>query len=224
MLNLQFLSRWHRHWLKSILLAAVTLALILGLNPLQGSISTNPPAIAGERNQATLQANNANTWRQASFPVENFQSYTSGFGYRSSPVGGQRQFHQGLDIAAPLGSYIRNWWGGKVVALSDNSACGTMIRVKSGEWEHIYCHLSGYVSSSNQGTFLMDRNGGIQLWLGQEVPAGTRIGRVGMTGRTTGPHLHWGLKYSGSYVDPALVLQAMYNQPTATLDDLVQPS
>ncbi|NEO61799.1 MAG: M23 family metallopeptidase, partial [Moorea sp. SIO4G2] len=37
-----------------------------------------------------------------------------------------------------------------------------------------------------------------------------RIGRVGMTGRTTGPHLHWGLKYGKQYVDPAQVLRAMY--------------
>ncbi|AFY37726.1 Peptidase M23 [[Leptolyngbya] sp. PCC 7376] len=220
MLNQRSFLIWRHHWLKSIALAVVTFSLVLGLNSVPHR-TTNPVAIAGESLQAS------NTWKQASFPVENFQSYTSGFGYRSSPVSGQRQFHRGIDIAAPLGSYIRNWWGGKVTKLSDNTACGTMIWVKSGEWEHIYCHLSGYVASSEQGTYLMDRNGGIQLWLGQEIPAGTRIGRIGMTGRTTGPHLHWGLKYSGQYVDPALVLQAMYNQRTASIEDLdslVQPS
>ena len=55
----------------------------------------------------------ANLWGKASFPVENFQRYTSPFGYRIHPVTGRRQFHSGLDIAAPLGSYIRNWWGGR---------------------------------------------------------------------------------------------------------------
>ncbi|MEB3224251.1 MAG: M23 family metallopeptidase [Synechococcus sp.] len=219
MLNLQFYLRRSRRLLKAMLLGVITCALVLGFN-LMPHLQSSPLAIA----QAQTRISTNNSWRQASFPVENFQSYTSGFGYRISPTSGQRQFHQGLDIAAPLGSYVRNWWSGKVVGLSDNSACGTMIQIKSGDWEHIYCHLSGYVSSSGQGTFLMDRNGGIQLWLGQEVNAGTRIGRVGMTGRTTGPHLHWGLKYSGNYVDPALVLQAMYNQPTASLDDLVQPT
>ncbi|MEG3440003.1 M23 family metallopeptidase [Pannus brasiliensis CCIBt3594] len=151
-----------------------------------------------------------NAWAGASFPVENFQAYTSGFGYRASPVDGRQQFHYGLDMAAPMGSYIRNWWAGQIVELSDNTACGTMIQVQSGQWTHIYCHLMGYVVSDNRGTFLVDRDGGIILAVGQEIPAGARMARVGMTGRTTGPHLHWGLKYSGQYVDPALVLNAMY--------------
>ena len=51
------------------------------------------------------------SWRRASFPVENFQEYTSPFGYRSSPTGGySTEFHRGLDMAAPNGSYIRSWW------------------------------------------------------------------------------------------------------------------
>lgn len=221
MLNQHLSQFWQRPWLKSLVFGVITCALVLGLNTAPRTSQT-PMAIAGER---TLQA--SNTWRQASFPVENFQRYTSGFGYRTHPVTGRRAFHSGIDIAAPLGSYIRNWWGGKVTQLSDNTNCGTMIWIRSGQWEHVYCHLSGYVTTTSEGTYLLDRNGGIQLWLGQDVAAGTRIGRVGMTGRTTGPHLHWGLKYSGEYVDPALVLQAMYNQSTASindLDSLVQPS
>ncbi len=158
-----------------------------------------------------------NTWQGASFPVENFQAYTSPFGYRSSPDGSSSQeFHRGLDLAAPEGSYIRNWWTGKVVEVSDNSACGTSVVVESGEWEHIYCHMSGYVESSDSKKYLLDRSGGLQIFEGQVVPAGTRIGRVGMTGRTTGPHLHWGLKFSGKWVDPALVLRAMYAEQTQT--------
>jgi murein DD-endopeptidase MepM/ murein hydrolase activator NlpD len=153
-----------------------------------------------------------NTWQNASFPVENFQDYTSAFGYRSSPDGsGSQQFHRGLDMAAPEGSYIRNWWAGKVVEVSDSGACGTSVIIESGQWVHIYCHMQGSVERDASGRlYLIDRGGGIQIWAGQTVPAGSRIGRVGMTGRTTGPHLHWGLKYSGQWVDPALVLRAMY--------------
>ena len=84
-------------------------------------------------------------WSFASFPVENFQAYTSPFGYRQSPYGGE-QFHYGLDIAAPLGSYIRNWWEGEVVEISDDSACGTSVVIESGDWLHIYCHMQGYVT------------------------------------------------------------------------------
>lgn len=162
-------------------------------------------------------ATSGGTWRGASFPVENFQAYTSPFGYRGSVDGAAGQeFHRGLDMAAPEGSYIRNWWAGKVVEVSDDSACGTSVVVQSGEWEHVYCHMKGRVETANGGRYLSDRSGGIQLWEGQVIPAGVRIGRVGMTGRTTGPHLHWGLKYTGKWVDPALVLRAMYaEQPRA---------
>jgi murein DD-endopeptidase MepM/ murein hydrolase activator NlpD len=55
----------------------------------------------------------------------------------------------------------------------------------------------------------VDRGGGIWLRQGQEVNVGQRIGRVGMTGRTTGPHLHWTLKYQGKLVDPGAVLRRM---------------
>jgi murein DD-endopeptidase MepM/ murein hydrolase activator NlpD len=70
--------------------------------------------------------------------------------------------------------------------------------------------MQGYVEKDGRGRYLSDRAGNLQIWEGQAITAGTRIGRVGMTGRTTGPHLHWGLKYSSNWVDPALVLRAMY--------------
>jgi murein DD-endopeptidase MepM/ murein hydrolase activator NlpD len=157
-------------------------------------------------------------WSGASFPVEDFQEYTSPFGYRLSPYGGYTQeFHYGLDMAAPEGSYIRNWWAGKVVEVTDNSNCGTSVVLESGPWTHIYCHMQGHVEQTAGGLAMVDREGGLQIALGQEMPAGARIGRVGMTGRTTGPHLHWGLKYDSNWVDPALVLRAMYSSQQAAV-------
>jgi murein DD-endopeptidase MepM/ murein hydrolase activator NlpD len=157
-------------------------------------------------------------WSQASFPVEDFQAYTSPFGYRQDPYNGGQRFHYGLDLAAPSGSYIRNWWEGQVVEVSDDSACGTSVVLQSGNWLHIYCHMHGFVTSDSSGRHLVDGEGGIRLQEGQIVPTGARIGRVGMTGRTTGPHLHWGLKYDENWVDPALVLQAMYNSQQTALN------
>jgi murein DD-endopeptidase MepM/ murein hydrolase activator NlpD len=149
------------------------------------------------------------SWQGASFPVENFQGYTSPFGYRLSPDGGYtREFHRGLDMAAPEGSYIRNWWGGRVAEVSDNTACGTSVTIESGAWSHVYCHMQGSAGRDSQGKFI--RSGDVQIYQGQSVQAGARIGRVGMTGRTTGPHLHWGLKYAGQWVDPGMVLRAMW--------------
>jgi murein DD-endopeptidase MepM/ murein hydrolase activator NlpD len=158
----------------------------------------------------------SNNWQYASFPVEEFHSYSSPFGYRKSPTGGNtREFHKGLDIVGPLGSYIRNWWGGQVIELTDNTAGGTTIKIQSGNWIHMYCHLMGKVIISGNSRYLSDPEGGIELWLGEQVESGARIGRIGMTGRTTGPHLHWGLKYGDKYVDPGLVLQEMYKKQNA---------
>lgn len=185
------------------------------------SIITVPAFVSDQQSVKALETDGQqvatrNTWRGASFPVENFRGYSSPFGYRRSATGGSNwEFHGGLDLAAPQGSYVRNWWAGKVIKVADRSACGTHIIIQSGQWEHKYCHMQGHVETASGGRYLIDREGGIQIWEGQELSAGSRIGRVGMTGRTTGPHLHWGLKYASNYVDPALVLKAMYaQQPT----------
>jgi murein DD-endopeptidase MepM/ murein hydrolase activator NlpD len=181
-----------------------------------GDLDPSRQPIAQNIEAIRLAATN-NEWMGASFPVEDFQEYTSPFGYRLSPYGGYTQeFHYGLDMASPEGSYIRNWWAGKVVEVSDNSNCGTSVVLESGPWTHIYCHMQGHVEQTANGLAMVDREGGVQIMEGQDLPAGARIGRVGMTGRTTGPHLHWGLKYDGNWVDPALVLRAMYSSQQAS--------
>ena len=168
-----------------------------------------PPAVETLATQASSSPMPALSWQSASFPVENFVSYTSPFGYRQDPYGGQR-FHYGLDIAAPIGSYIRAWWEGEAIKVSDDTACGTSVVIQSGDWIHIYCHLQGYVVVEADGDrWLVDPDGGVQIRQGDAIKSGRRIGRVGMTGRTTGPHLHWGLKYQGNWIDPSLVLKAM---------------
>ncbi|ACK65453.1 Peptidase M23 [Rippkaea orientalis PCC 8801] len=201
-INRNFKQHKLKNWrYQLVLLSIIGCLTFLGIGGLRESpvqAQYNPTAATG------------NIWQYASFPVENFQTYTSGFGYRTSPVTGQSQFHYGLDLAAPLGSYVRNWWGGRVVGLSDNTACGTLIRIQSGQWQHTYCHLMGSVEDSPQGRYFIDREGGLVIWQGQDIPSAARIGRVGMTGRTTGPHLHWELKHNGTHIDPGLVLQEMF--------------
>lgn len=149
-------------------------------------------------------------WEVGSFPVENFQTYSSPFGYRISPTGGYgTEFHNGLDFAAPQGSYIRNWWAGRVIEVSDHTACGTLVRVQSGAWEHVYCHMQGRVEDQAGSRVMVDRAGGVEIRQGQTIATGMRIGRIGMTGRTTGPHLHWTLRHQGQLINPAVVLRAM---------------
>jgi murein DD-endopeptidase MepM/ murein hydrolase activator NlpD len=188
---------------RRLLWIACSSVLALSLSAAMGN--TAQPKRLAANTQAVVD------WRQGSFPVENFQEYTSAFGYRRSVTGGRGvEFHSGLDFAAPEGSYIRNWWTGRVSVVSDNTACGTSVHVQSGPWVHIYCHMSGYVGRDNRGRYMVDNRAGIRIWEGQIIPAGARIGRVGMTGRTTGPHLHWTLRYQGQLVNPAIVLRAMY--------------
>ncbi|MCM1981260.1 M23 family metallopeptidase [Lyngbya confervoides] len=182
---------------------------VLGLGAL--ALAASPLTNKVVAPQAQAASPSGDVWLHGSFPVENFQGYTSPFGYRISPTGGySTEFHSGLDFAAPSGSYIRNWWNGRVISVSDNTACGTSVRVQSGSWIHVYCHMQGYVESGASGPVMVDRAGGVRIAEGQQVTAGQRIGRVGMTGRTTGPHLHWTLKYQGKFVDPATVLRTMY--------------
>ncbi|NET32987.1 MAG: M23 family metallopeptidase [Cyanothece sp. SIO1E1] len=189
--------------------------VIAGIGILGLAALTSQPKVVRAIEAGNSQVAAVSSWRAASFPVENFLGYTSPFGYRQSPYGSGTRFHYGLDIAAPDGSYVRNWWAGQIVEVSDDSTCGTSVIVQSGSWTHIYCHMHGYVEFIGGQRYLVDRSGGIRLREGQQIPSGARIGRVGLTGRTTGPHLHWGMKYSGSWVDPAVVLRAMYSQQTA---------
>ena len=141
-------------------------------------------------------------WGRGSFPVVNFAAYTSHFGTRTGPWGAVEP-HYGLDIAAPMGSPIRNWWGGVVDSVINDGTCGLGLVIRSGDYEHIYCHLSGSVSG---GVY---RSGPVAIRSGQRVRTGELIGHVGVSGRSTGPHLHWGMRFRNEWMDPAVVLRAM---------------
>jgi murein DD-endopeptidase MepM/ murein hydrolase activator NlpD len=141
-------------------------------------------------------------WHSGVFPVSQFLSYSSHYGSRSGP-GGSAEWHHGLDIAAPLGASIRNWWTGVVQDLIDDGGCGVGLVIRSGPYEHVYCHLDGRIEAGSL------RSGPVRLVPGQWLRAGQPIGQVGMSGRTTGPHLHWGLRYRGRWLDPARILRAM---------------
>ncbi|MGL4617692.1 MAG: M23 family metallopeptidase, partial [Chroococcidiopsis sp.] len=112
---------------KSLLLVALSLASLPLLAWHQKKVTAEEVA---QNKIAT-----GNLWRKASFPVENFQYYSSPFGYRRSPTGGSGlEFHSGLDLVAPQGSYVRSWWTGTIVKVADRDACGTHVIIRSGAW------------------------------------------------------------------------------------------
>ena len=131
-----------------------------------GEVTRQPGQVAAIETVSNRNSAAGGSWQSASFPVENFQAYTSPFGYRQSPYDSAQQFHYGLDIAAPSGSYVRNWWTGQVVEVSDDSACGASVVVQSGDWTHIYCHMQGHVGTEQSRRFFLDREGGCESWKG----------------------------------------------------------
>ena len=141
-------------------------------------------------------------WRFGAFPVASFSGYTSHYGSRLGPDGSVEP-HRGLDIAAPLGSAIHSWWAGVVQELISDGSCGIGLVIRSGQYEHIYCHLAGAVVGDSY------QSGPVSLRQGQRVGTGQLIGHVGLSGRTTGPHLHWGVRFGGQWLDPVRVLRAM---------------
>ena len=112
---------------------------------------------------------------------------TSPFGWRSNPLGGGPEFHQGLDIAAPMGTAVTAAAAGTVIMAQWYGGYGNYILIDhGGGYSTGYGHLSAmYVS------------------VGQSVARGQAIGAVGSTGQSTGPHLHFEVRIAGKPVDPA---------------------
>ena len=120
----------------------------------------------------------------AIWPTNGF--VTSGYGNRTSPFTGRVQFHEGLDIAADFGTTVVAPARGRVIFVGMDGPFGRKVELDHGYGVRThYAHLS---------EALVQR--------GQTVERGVPIAAVGSTGRSTGPHLHYGVEVNGRTADP----------------------
>ena len=118
--------------------------------------------------------------------------YSSDFGERVHPVTHAESFHEGLDIAAPVGAPARAAAAGTVTKAGPAGTYGNLVVLRHADGsETRYAHLSA-----------------IGVEVGDRVTAGQPLGAVGATGRVTGPHLHFEVRVDGHAVDPAPLLPA----------------
>jgi len=111
---------------------------------------------------------------------------SSPFGDRIHPITGKRTPHRGIDLAVPTGTDVFTPANGTVAAVWTDNTCGRGVRIThTGGFETVYCHLSQQLVKP-----------------GDHVDAGCRVAKSGNTGRSTGPHLHYGIKQDGTYIDP----------------------
>jgi murein DD-endopeptidase MepM/ murein hydrolase activator NlpD len=116
------------------------------------------------------------------YPLSNPAPITSPFGWRTHPITGSRRFHAGVDIGAPMGAPVVAAGSGTIVTAGWASGYGKSITIQhNGVQQTLYGHLSE-----------------IFVQPGQTIEAGTVIGRVGSTGNSTGPHLHFESRMSTS--------------------------
>lgn len=137
-----------------------------------------------ELSQSLLTRNLREAHMPSIWPTRGF--VTSGFGERINPITGIHQFHEGLDIASSFGTAVYATADGVVVFAGRHGGLGQMVMISHGnDLRTRYAHLS--LTTVN---------------VGDRVTRGTKIGAVGMSGSSTGPHLHYEILKTGVPVNP----------------------
>lgn len=125
-------------------------------------------------------------------PLAGELQLTSVFGYRTDPFFGRPALHSGVDLREAWGATVRATAGGVVTTAGPSGGYGNLVEIDhGGGLSTRYGHLSA-----------------ISVTPGQQVGPGAAVGRVGSTGRSTGPHLHYEVRIDGEAVDPQRFLRA----------------
>lgn len=125
-------------------------------------------------------------------PVSGDAEITSGFGTRLDPFMKQLAFHAGVDLRGDTGDPVRASAAGMVVFAGQHPAYGLMVEIDHGNGHATrYAHLSTILTKE-----------------GAVLKAGALLGKIGSTGRSTGPHLHYEVRVNGDPIDPRRYLRA----------------
>lgn len=148
---------------------------------LEKAVAEEKARLAAENASARVYDGGMFTW-----PCPGYKRISDEYGNRMHPTLGIEKFHNGIDLAASSGTPILAAYEGDVVAADYSPSMGNYIMIDHGDGLYtIYMHASAlYVSK------------------GQSVYKGQTIAAVGSTGRSTGPHLHFGVRLNGNYVSP----------------------
>jgi hypothetical protein len=123
-------------------------------------------------------------------PLSKWAKFTSTFGIRIDPIEGEKRKHKGLDLKAKSGDPVYATRNGRVAFAGVSGGYGNLIQIRHAD---AYITYYGHLSK-------------IYVQQGQKVRRGALIGRVGATGRVTGPHLHFEIRKNGKVVDPLLLI------------------
>jgi murein DD-endopeptidase MepM/ murein hydrolase activator NlpD len=137
--------------------------------------SVRPAALTSQSGQPIAFINTGESRAELGYPLSSPAPTTSSFGWRTHPITGSRRFHSGVDIGAPMGAPVVAAGTGIIVSSGWKGGYGKAIVIQhNGVQQTLYGHLSE-----------------VFVQPGQRIERGTVIGRVGSTGNSTGPHLHF---------------------------------
>lgn len=118
---------------------------------------------------------------------------SSRFGKRKHPISRSVRHHEGIDLSVPTGTHVRAVTAGVVIFAGSYGGYGKLVSVQhAGGYSSIYGHLSDILVNP-----------------GQSVAVGQIVGRVGSTGLSTGPHLHFEWRKNGKTIDPLKAFPAL---------------
>lgn len=140
------------------------------------------------------------TFLLVALPLENFLM-TSNYGYRTDPFSGERKFHRGIDLKTNH-SKILSMLHGKVIGVGSDTLLGNFVKVRHGNYEALYGHLSQF-----------------KVAKGDHVLPGSLLGISGSSGKATGDHLHLTIRKGKEYINPSLFIRML--SKLSTKEDLI---